>query len=119
MRIIDPGHIFELDHLDGLGKTILDFVKRVGEKFPGNKNPHEGVISQDVLRALISRTEHIQERCYWPENELIRQNYLQNLWLLESRAKRTRGEFLHTDINQIHLIIACPRCGHVECSKHL
>ena len=64
MRIIDPGHVFELDHLDGPGKTILDFVKRVGKKFPGNENPHEGVISQEILRALISRTEHIQNQCY-------------------------------------------------------
>lgn len=40
MKVVDPGHVFELDTLDGRkpygGPMLLWFLKRVGEKFPGN-----------------------------------------------------------------------------------
>jgi hypothetical protein len=52
MKIIDPGHKYELDQLDGEGKEILTFVKRdtPSERYPGNQGHYPGTNMQEVLR---------------------------------------------------------------------
>jgi hypothetical protein len=64
MRVMDPGHWYELALLDALpnrlGLETLRFVKRVGDKFPGNQLPaYAGTTTQEVLRALIDRTKYV------------------------------------------------------------
>lgn len=52
MRVVDPGHVYDLVSLDGGQVHRLTFVKRLGERYPGNVGfPHAGTNMQEVLRA--------------------------------------------------------------------
>ena len=105
MKVIDPGHVYELDHLDGDAKQRLSFVNR-GVR---GQDRCEGTYNQEVLRAqidccnvLIDRVNHCDEERPWEGNlriiksitEAQRQMRLA-LLLHEQRAmerKMERGE---------------------------
>ncbi len=87
MRVIDPGHIYEFDHLDGKLKQRLIFVKRIGENYPGNEPPsHEGVIIQEVLRGLIDRVQHLNQQKPSAWNGVVIQSFRLAFNALEARA---------------------------------
>ena len=73
MKVLEPGHIYELNQLDGDGKPlILKFVNR--EK----GTEHEGTQTQEVLRmcidilsSLIDRTNHCDSCLRWDGNDRI------------------------------------------------
>jgi hypothetical protein len=72
MRVIEPGHIYELNVLDGDTPMILRFVNRE----PGTE--HDGTQTQEVLRAeidaletLIDRTNHCDGCLRWEGNDRI------------------------------------------------
>jgi G3E family GTPase len=73
MRVIEPGHVYELDTLDGAGeKQRLVFVNRE----PGTE--HAGTQTQEVLRAtidvmgaLVDRTNHCDACLRWEGNDQI------------------------------------------------
>ena len=93
MKILEPGHIYALNVLDGLlGETDnLTFVNRE----PGKEHP--GYQTQEVLRALIDRTRHCDNCLRWPGNDLIIQHLRMALVLHEARAlerkTKTRNHF--------------------------
>jgi hypothetical protein len=62
MKILDAGHRYQLDHLDGDNVTELTFVKRSGAMYPFNIGEYEGTNVQEVLRALIDRTEYLNRQ---------------------------------------------------------
>lgn len=71
MKIIEAGHIYELDHIDGQNKTIITYVNR-------EDNPHEGTQTQEILRmqidmnsVLIDRTNHCDSCFRWEGNDRI------------------------------------------------
>lgn len=71
MRVIEPGHIYELSHLDGDNRQRLSFVNREAA-------PHEGTQTQEVLRAqieclevLIDRTNHCDSMLRWEGNDRV------------------------------------------------
>ena len=73
MKVIEPGHVYELDTLDGATRTPmrLTFVNREG-------TPHSGTQTQEVLRviidmldALIDRTNHCDACLRWEGNDQI------------------------------------------------
>lgn len=82
MKILQPwGHRYELDHLDGSNKTILQFVQR-----PPHHEPLEGVQCQEVIRALIHRVKWLHGEEPWEGNAAII-NYLRfALTFFEVRA---------------------------------
>lgn len=86
MKIIEPGHIYELAHLDGHGTTKLTFVNRE------EGTEHEGTQTQEVLRALINRTWHCHECLPWEGNRLIVTHLQLALVLHESRALYRKAE---------------------------
>ncbi len=73
MKVIEPGHVYALDTLDGDGTPeILRFVNREAG------TEHEGTQTQEVLRAqidalnvLIDRTNHCDACIPWLGNERI------------------------------------------------
>jgi hypothetical protein len=72
MKVIEPGHIYELNHQDGPGKGLLIFVNRE------EGTEHEGTQTQEVLRAtidvmecLIDRTNHCDSCLRWEGNDRI------------------------------------------------
>ena len=78
MKVIDPGHVYQLDWLDvdpnahldastahalgGWDGTDLVFVKREGPGYPGNVGRHPGTNMQEVLRALIDRVKYLDNQ---------------------------------------------------------
>lgn len=81
MRIQIPGHRFELSHLDGKGTQILQFVQRI----PFH-HPLEGTTNQEVLRAVISRVQHLNREVPWDGNAQIVHHLRMALVLHEARA---------------------------------
>jgi hypothetical protein len=89
MRVIEPGHIYELDHIDGLKKQTVTFVNR-------EDNPHEGTQTQEVLRmcidmmsVLIDRTNHCDACLRWEGNDQIIKA------MSESQRQMRRAILLH------------------------
>lgn len=93
MKIIEPGHIYELNWLDGnprrlsdgtfhaeyLHENTLIFVNRENNKHPGTQ-------TQEVLRALIDRTQHCDNCLRWEGNDKIIEHLRIALVLHEARA---------------------------------
>lgn len=132
MRVIDPGHHFALDSLDGEIKQTLQFVKRVGEKYPGNEAPgYPGCTSQEVLRALIARTLYVDKQDPDPRNMIALRGLRTALRAFETRAAERRGDtdaffsiidggairYDGTPLN-IEDHPTCGTCGHIACTKH-
>lgn len=98
MRILHPGHEYLLDHLDGDGKTRLQFVQRL--PFHAKK---EGVLTQEVLRALIDRVQVLDKETPWEGNEEILYHLRMALALHEARAL-TRKVF-KKELNPEHVTL--------------
>lgn len=81
MRALYPGHLYSLDHLDGDGKTLLQFVQR-----PILHEAKEGVTNQEVLRAIIDRVKHLDGEVPWSGNQQIIYHLRMAIALHESRA---------------------------------
>lgn len=94
MKIIEPGHIYQLNTLDECQKegapppepNILKFVNRE----PGTEHP--GTQTQEVLRALIDRTMHCDNCMRWPGNDLIIYHLRMALVFHEARALERKAE---------------------------
>lgn len=82
MKIVEPGHVYELTCLDGEMTQLLTFVARE----PENGREHPGTQNQEVLRALIDRVQHCQARLSSPLNEQILYHLRMALSLHEARA---------------------------------
>lgn len=134
MEIIDPGHVYDLSWLDGrvprshylacdthvsevqeFPHNRLVFVKREGEKYPGNVGAHPGTTMQEVLRALIHRLQYVDAQI--PDRANAETLYcLRNaLWFLEWRAARRHGREADLQFDRIELQEVCPQCGHIGC----
>jgi hypothetical protein len=117
VQVIDPGHDYWLNELDGgypQPVSRLTFVKREGPNFPGNVGSHQGTTSQEVLRALIQRAEYVYNQIPCWETRLS--VFLMGLviWLYEHRAAkrhhRKSPRFYDATFGK-----TCPQCGHVGC----
>jgi hypothetical protein len=86
MKVIEPGHIYELEHLDGEGTQRLTFVNRE------HGTEHEGTQTQEVIRALIDRTRHCDNCLRWEGNDKIIHHLRMALVLHEARALERKTE---------------------------
>lgn len=89
MKIIEAGHVYELDQLDtspNSDPVMLKFVNREG------KNNHPGTQTQEVLRVLINRTQHCQACLDCPEDDEIIYHLRMALLIHESRALKRKLE---------------------------
>lgn len=84
MRVIEKGHIYALSTHDG-EEQILKFVKSLPENNPNN---HDGVLCQEVLRALIDRIIDLNTQVPCHENIDIINKLRDCLLLFEQRAFR-------------------------------
>lgn len=122
MRVIDPGHLYSLAHLDGDGGQELRFVKRVGDRYPGNAPPpYEGTTLQEVLRALIDRMEYVDRQAPCAHNRATTRHLREALRSLEVRAAEARGDEHAADLirswRYVELASTCAGCGHVCCRR--
>ena len=65
MKVLEPGHIYKLEHLDGNRSESLVFVNR------GHGTDYEGTNNQEVLRVLIDRVNFLENELHWQGNEQI------------------------------------------------
>lgn len=92
MEIIEPGHIYRLNWLDGAPHlefaTVPGFNTTEADLIFVNRedNPHGGTQTQEVLRALIDRTMHCDNCLRWEGNDQIIYHLRQALVLHEARA---------------------------------
>lgn len=120
MKVIDPGHRYELRMLDdptGVAFQTLTFVKREGEGYPGNIGSHSGTTSQEVLRALIERAEYVNRQIPCAETEAAAELMRTALVLFELRAARRHGR--HLDMPSVNRLVyspTCVKCNHVGCN---
>lgn len=130
MQIIDEGHDFLCDTLDGeeTYKVRLTFVKRnqPPEKYPGNKDAYPGTIIQEVMRAVISRLKYVQKQkgCQYTLACLALARMM--IWLLEVRAAGLHNRELGIPLSKIgnmsmgdgiEAVKTCPNCGHIGCEQ--
>lgn len=120
MRVIDPGHEFELASYDGGEPLRLVFMKREGPGYPFNIGHHPGTNCQEILRAFILRTQYLQNQIYCWQNRVSIALARIILWLFEQRAaKRHRRRFsLRLLFAAIELMPTCYQCGHIGCEAH-
>lgn len=118
MIVLDPGHQFLLDILDGYGSQRLTFVKRdqPPEKYPGNDGHYPGTNCQEVLRVLLSRLRYLQGQDAACENGRVIDHLERALYELEARAHRKHGGLLTRTVAEVVAASPCPRCGHVFCT---
>ena len=122
MKVLDPGHKYELSTVDGDGSpVILTFVKRdnPSKKYPGNIGHYAGTQFQEVLRALIDRAIYVNDQ--WPceETKNTISLYREAIYQLESRARRIRGQQeLGINLHNIEIESTCKDCGHILCLSH-
>lgn len=92
MKVIDPGHTYELLNYDGDGSQILHFVKRMGEGYPGNDSAYAGTLIQEVLRALIDRMTYVNKQISCDNNTRVLFYLRMALFQLEERAAQRHGK---------------------------
>lgn len=91
MRVIDPGHIYELSQLGTAEPFTLKFVKRSGgairyeEEWPGLQ-------VQEVLRALIDRSIYLDNVIPCTETQDAIYHLRMALFMYEVRAWRRKQE---------------------------
>src|SRR6266403_40383 len=95
MRVIDPGHHYELTNLD-VGLEVYNFsdivfVKREGVGYPGNVGHHSGTNCQEVLRVLIDRVKYLDNQIPDDNNETILGFLRLAVFNFEERAARRHG----------------------------
>jgi hypothetical protein len=126
MKIVDPGHAYDLHWLDGKPFVVplencdppnrLTFVKREGPGYPGNVGHYPGTTMQEVLRALIDRVKYVEGQIPHPDNFKIITLLQGSIFLLESRAAERHGRPFTAPIQlDIENVPTCTKCGHILC----
>lgn len=98
MRILDPGHKYELDVYDVPTNQLrlvnaedfkprqsLTFVKRCGPKHPNNQDAYPGTNCQEVLRALLDRVRFLHNQVPCWHNHVIVLSLNTALYMFELR----------------------------------
>jgi hypothetical protein len=118
MKILDPGHRYQMDELDKTDNLTaeLQFVKREGINYPGNVGISPGVTIQEVLRCCINRAIYINMQI--PSIHTLRGiNHMRNVILeFEERAAERHGRQLVYPLPlDIENVPICKKCGHIQC----
>lgn len=115
----DRGHLYYLPNIDGPGAGMINFVKRIGPKFPGNRGkPIPGVTLQMVLRACLKRVRFLQRQVWSLENVFLMKALQTAIWLLEFRAARRHGRKYFHGLTFASGAPMCEKCGHTVCNCH-
>jgi hypothetical protein len=126
---IDPGHRYAVKNYDGAGYQDIQFMKRIGEMYPGNTGvPVPGTNCQDGIRVWCFRVRYLNGQVPCEENEIILEHFRESLLLFEFRAaKRHHKEKEWQDfIYKQNMLVRkssipveewpyCNKCGHMLC----
>ncbi len=89
MKIIDPGHIYELRQLGDDKTQTLTFIKRSSGTIQYDKE-WSGLQTQEVLRALIDRTLYLDKVLECKETKEAIKHLRATLYWYEVRALRRK-----------------------------
>lgn len=121
MRVLDPGHDYEVPNYDGEGNQRITFMKREGTNYPFNVGHYKGTNLQEVIRVLIDRVKYLDTQIDCIENKRLIFNLRKSILDLEVRAASRHGwdldpdKFFQSDIENIP---TCKTCGHITCKGH-
>jgi hypothetical protein len=94
MKVIDPGHIYDMWQLGSEDYQRLTFIKRSGGAIQYSKE-WPGVQVQEVLRVLIDRSEYLDGIIPCVETEDAIWHLQMALFCFEARAYRRKVEGLN------------------------
>ncbi len=92
MKILRPGHQYELDNFEAnaLGlNQVIQFIEKepVAEGSPQLKTVRNGTTNEEVLRVLIDRLNSLQAKFPCRENAIVITKLEESLMWLEKRTK--------------------------------
>lgn len=120
MKVIDPGHVYEVDILDGVAhpafQQAITFVKREGAGYPGNIGHHPGTNIQELLRVCIDRLLYLNRQIESVHTAKAAMSIRMALRELEMRAAERHGREWVDPPVPIEQAITCRFCGHVGCA---
>jgi hypothetical protein len=122
MKVLDPGHEYTVDNIDG-GEgscSYLRFVKREGDQYPGNVGHYPGTNIQEVCRVLIDRIKYLDGQIPCVENLRALDSLRHVIYLMERRAAFRHHRSLSEEgvFWNIETKPTCKVCGHIECEEH-
>jgi hypothetical protein len=94
MKVVEPGHIYELAHLESKGTERLTFIRR-SSKAIQHPSEHPGTNVQETLRALIDRTKYLDDIIGAVENDDALYHLRMALLCYEGRAYRRKMDKLN------------------------
>jgi len=127
MKVIDPGHVYEVDVYDGDNTETqrITFMKREGKGFPGNVGHHPGTNCQEILRVLINRILYLNNQIPCDDNKRLIYNLRYCLLEFERRAIIRHGaddlypmQLWDVDDVPVENMLTCRVCGHTRCKGH-
>ncbi len=99
MRVIDPGHVYELENYraeeavsQGLERQRISFVKRRVPADPGRVDLRDGTNCQELLKVLINRVLFLDQEARHPMNRVLLLCLRRALVLFETRALERKVE---------------------------
>lgn len=113
MKVVDPGHVYEVENADGSGTQRIEFVRRrdANAHLLPESERKEGILTQELLRVAIDRTLYLNAEAPCVENIEIVDALRRALSLYESRAARRTIE----KKSMIETERVCPVCHHILC----
>lgn len=97
MKVIEPGHIYELPNLEHSGTQQLTFIKRSSGAVDYGDQEHPGTNTQSVLRALIDRTLFLDDVLTAVETQDAAYYLRMALYTYEARAWRRKQQKLNRE----------------------
>jgi hypothetical protein len=114
VRVVEPGHVYELEEVDVRGPKYtqkLYFVRRRDERGELLSQSSPGILTQELLRVAIDRTLYLYAEAPCDEDTKILEHLRAALALYESRAARRTIEKL----SKVEAARPCGKCGHILC----
>lgn len=94
MKVLDPGHVYEVPNLEAPGEQQIVFIKR-SSRMVKHPNERPGTNTQEVIRVLIDRTEYLNDIGSCDETADAIYYLRMALWCYEARAYRRKQQNLN------------------------
>lgn len=114
MRVVEAGHVYELQNVDGPHSQVVRFVRRRDDEaalLPEDQRS-EGVLFQEVTRMLLDRINYLNAEAPCAENVEITECLRRVIQLGEVRAARRTIE----KYPMVERVDVCEICQHVLCT---
>lgn len=93
MKVLTPGHKYELASFEGGPPQTLQFIEKqpVEEKSEELCTVNDGTTNEQVLAVVIDRMKYLQDRVPCDKNKLVITRLHQALEALESRTQERKA----------------------------